>query len=240
MQNRTVKKMGNVTREQSELTGQMIVNAAAKCFLEKGFTNTTVRNITSRIGISVGAFNNHFRTKEDVLCKLVSLVLNEQFSVTERMLAGKTDDKLLIYAAETTLQLHIVEMNENLRDVYTSAYSLPKTSAIIQETVTGKLENVFKDYLPELETKDFYLLEIATGGVMRGFMTVPCNMWFSIDMKTEAFLRSALRLYSISEDKIQEAIAFVKEIDFSAAAKMTLDEIFRLLDEQMEKLSAMP
>ncbi len=228
--------MSNVTREQSELTKEMIVNAAAKSFLEKGFTNTTVRNITSRIGISTGAFNSHFRTKEDVLCELVSLVLNQQFSVTESMLAGKTDDKLLIYAAETALQLHIVEMDENLRDVYSSAYSLPKTSAIIQQTVTGKLEGIFKEYLPELETKDFYLLEIATGGIMRGFMTVPCNMWFSMDMKIEAFLQSTLRLYSISEDKINEAIAFVKSFDFDTVAKMTVDGIFKYLDEQMKNL----
>ena len=30
-------------------------------------------------------------------------------------------------------------------------------------------ENVFKEYLPEYETKDFYELEIATAGIMRGF-----------------------------------------------------------------------
>ncbi len=228
--------MSNVTKEQSELTKEMIVNAAAKSFLENGFTNTTVRNITSKIGISTGAFNSHFRTKEDVLCELVSLVLNQQFTVTENLLKGKTEDKLLIYAAETALQLHIVEMNENLRDVYSSAYSLPKTSSIIQQTVTGKLENIFKDYLPELETKDFYLLEIATGGIMRGFMTVPCNIWFSMDMKIEAFLKSVLRLYSISDEKIDEAIAFVKGFDFDTIAKQTVDGIFKFLDNQMKNL----
>ncbi|MCC8072761.1 MAG: TetR/AcrR family transcriptional regulator [Clostridiales bacterium] len=228
--------MSNVTREQSELTKEMIVNSAAKSFLEKGFTNTTVRNITSRIGISTGAFNSHFRTKEDVLCELVSLVLNQQFAVTENLLKDKTNDKLLIYAAETALQLHIVEMNENLRDVYSSAYSLPKTSAIIQQTVTGKLEDIFKEYLPTLETKDFYLLEIATGGIMRGFMTVPCNMWFSMDMKIVAFLKSVLRLYSISNEKIDEAITFVKGFDFDAIAKQTVDGIFKFLDNQMKNL----
>ncbi len=218
--------MAKVTREQSALTKQRIVHAAAESFLQQGFTNTTIRNITAKIGISTGAFNGHFKTKEDVLYELVGIVLNRQFAVSEQLMAGGTEDKLLLYAAETALQLHIVEMNENLRDVYIAAYSLPKTSALIQQSVTEKVKTVFREQLPQLETKDFYLLEIATGGIMRGFMIVPCNIWFSMDMKVEAFLRNTLRLYHVPDEKIEEAITFVKGLDFGRIAKETVDGIF--------------
>lgn len=227
--------MAKTSKEQSNAVRRRIVNAAAESFLEKGFTNTTVRSITTKIGISIGAFNSHFRTKEDVLCELIGFVLESQFSASKKLLAGKTEDKLLLYAAETALQLHIVEMNENLRDVYSSAYSLPKTSALIQQRVTGKMERIFKEYLPELQTKDFYILEIATGGIMRGFMTVPCNMWFTMDQKVEAFLKNAFRLYDIPPEKIQEAIDFVKQFDFEAIAKETLSGIFRHLEESSKE-----
>lgn len=226
--------VAKVTREQSEMVKKMILNAAAKSFLEKGFTNTTVKSITSKIGISTGAFNSHFRTKEDVLCELVSFVLNQQFAVSEKMVAGQTDDKLLLYATETVLQLHIVEMNENMRDVYCAAYSLPKPSALIQQTVTAKLEHIFKEHLPHLETKDFYMLEIATGGIMRGFMTVPCNMWFSMDMKVESFLKSTFHMYKVPDKKINEAIAFVKTIDFKKIAEATIMGIIQFLEKQQE------
>ncbi|MCC8059221.1 MAG: TetR/AcrR family transcriptional regulator [Clostridiales bacterium] len=227
--------MAKTSKEQSNAVRRRIVNAAAESFLEKGFTNTTVRSITTKIGISIGAFNSHFRTKEDVLCELIGFVLENQFSASQKLLAGKTEDKLLLYAAETALQLHIVELDENLRDVYSSAYSLPKTSALIQQRVTGKMERIFKEYLPELQTKDFYILEIATGGVMRGFMTVPCNMWFTMDQKVEAFLKNAFRLYDIPPEKIQEAIDFVKQFDFEAIAKETLSGIFRHLEESSKE-----
>lgn len=227
--------MAKTSKEQSNAVRRRIVNAAAESFLEKGFTNTTVRSITTKIGISIGAFNSHFRTKEDVLCELIGFVLESQFSASKKLLAGKTEDKLLLYAAETALQLHIVEMDENLRDVYSSAYSLPKTSALIQQRVTGKMERIFKEYLPELQTKDFYILEIATGGVMRDFMTVPCNMWFTMDQKVEAFLKNAFRLYDIPPEKIQEAIDFVKQFDFEAIAKETLSGIFRHLEESSKE-----
>ncbi|MCD7722599.1 MAG: TetR/AcrR family transcriptional regulator [Clostridiales bacterium] len=228
--------MGRVTREQSELNKQIIINAAAESFLENGFTNTTVRQLTTKLGISAGAFTGHFATKEDVLYELVCLVLEQQFAVSEKLIAGRTDDKILLYAAETVLQLYIVELNDNLRDVYYNAYSLPKTSALIQQTVTEKVEAIFKEQLPQLESKDFYLLEIATGGIMRGFMIVPCNIWFTMDMKVEAFLKNTLRLYYVPDEKIEEAIAFVKTIDFTETAKETVGGIFRYLKKQRESL----
>ncbi|MCD7738580.1 MAG: TetR/AcrR family transcriptional regulator [Lachnospiraceae bacterium] len=228
--------MAKVTREQSELLRQIIINAAAESFLKKGFTNTTIRQIITKLGISAGAFSGHFKTKEDVLYDMVSLVLNQQFTASEKLIAGRADDKILLYAAETVLQLYIVEMDENLRDVYYNAYSLPKTSALIQQMVTEKVTVIFKEQLPELESKDFYLLEIATGGVMRGFMIVPCNLWFTMDMKVDAFLRNTLRLYYVPEEKIQQTIAFVKTIDFNRAAKETVSGIFQYLERQREHL----
>ncbi len=227
--------MAKVSREESEIMKRKILNAAAKLFLKDGFTYTTVRAITKEAAVSVGAFNAHFRTKEDLLCELVTFVLGKQFDVSQKLLEGKTEDKLLWYAAETSLQLHIVEMSEALRDVYSCAYSLPKTSAIIQETVTGKLESIFKEHLPHLETKDFYMLEIATGGIMRGFMTVPCTMWFYLDVKVAAFLKSVLKLYDVPNEKIDEAIAFVKQFDFKKIAEKTIGDIMEFLEKQGEK-----
>ncbi len=207
-----------------------ILNVAAKNFLNQGYTGTTVKQLAAEAGISIGSLCNIFYTKEDILCELVSFVLCRQFSVTNKLLAGRTEDKLLFYAAETTLQLHIVEMNENLRDVYSSAYSLPKPSAMIQQSVTAKWEEIFKEQLPSLETKDFYKLEIATGGIMRGFMTIPCNMWFTMEEKVESFLECTFKMYDVPKEKIREAIAFVGQFDFSAIARETIEGIMIFLE----------
>ena len=224
--------MPNVPRKQKKQSKRQVLIAAAKNFLKYGFTNTTVKQISAEAGINSSSFNNYYKTKEDVLYDLVGLVLNSQFSATQKLIGGKTEDKILFYAVETSLQLHIVEMSEALRDVYSAAYSLPKTSDLIQQTITSKWEYIFKEHLPNLETKDFYKLEIATGGIMRGFMTVPCNMWFGIDQKIESFLECSLRMYLVSPDKTREAAEFVKQFDFKAIAKQTVDEIFQYLDRE--------
>ncbi len=206
---------------------EKIVKVAAKNFFEKGYLNTTIKEINDGAGIGVSSFNNIFQTKEDILCEIVPIVMEKQFAVTAELLKGKTEDKLLFFASETVLQLHIAELNPSVRDIYTATYSFLKPQAVIRELITSRWEEIFKEYLPNCTTSDFYQLEIATGGIIRGFMIVPCDMWFVMDKKIESFLKCALKIYDIPADKINEAIQFVKQFDFAKIAQQTVDELIK-------------
>ncbi|MCD8325775.1 MAG: hypothetical protein LUC90_03535 [Lachnospiraceae bacterium] len=98
------------------------------------------------------------------------------------------------------------------------------------------MEYVFKEHLPGLETKDFYKLEIASGGIMRGFMVVPCSIWFTMDEKVESFLETSLAIYKVPDEKIQQVIAFIKGFDFTAIAQKTVDGIIQYLDEKQKEV----
>ncbi len=223
-------KQAKPRKTQAEMKAAIIC-AAAKSFLQKGYTASTLREIAAGAEVNIGSLLNIFGSKEEILSDLVQFTLNKQFDVTAKIINGITEDKMLFYATETVLQLHIVEMSEQLRDLYCSAYSLPKSSNIIQHTITGKLENIFKEHLPNLETKDFYKLEIASGGIMRGFMTVPCDMWFTMDQKVESFLETTFLIYEVPKPKIRAAIDFVKQFDFESIAKQTIDTIIKYFEE---------
>ena len=213
-----------------------VLYAAAKLFLEKGYTLTSLKEIANEAGVHISSMNQYFGPKENILAELVEYVLNGQFAATDKLLAGITDDKILNYAAETTLQLHMAESSEQVRDLYAAAYSMPKTSAIIQQMITEKLEVIFKEVRPELDTKEFYKLEIASGGIMRGFMTIPCNMWFTMDQKVASFLETTFLVYQVPREKIQEAIQFVSRFDFEAIAKSTIDGMLKRLENQESEL----
>lgn len=209
-----------------------VLFAAAKLFLEKGYSQTSTREIAKTADVNVSTMNKFFGLKENILAELVEHVLEGQFSRAKQFLADKTDDPILFYAAETTLQLYIVECGENIRDLYAAAYSMPATTKTIREMVTGKLEYLFKDHLPDLKTRDFYLLEIASGSIMWGFMTIPCDMWFTMGLKVKAFLESTLRVYRVPETKIQEAIEFVSQFDFETIAKQTIASMLESLEDR--------
>lgn len=208
-----------------------VLFVSAKLFLQKGYTNTTLREITKEADINLGSLINLFRNKEDILAALVEYVLEGQFNAASQMLKGKTDDKIIFYAAETTLQLYMAESSEYIRDLYNCAYSLPKTTKIIQQTITAKLSDIFHEHLPNLGSLDFFKLEIASGGIMRAFMAVPCSIWLSMEQKVESFLQSTFKIYDVPQEKIAEAIAFVSQIDYKTMAQATLDNMVGFLEE---------
>ena len=208
---------------------------SAKLFIAKGVAVTSFNDIAKASGLSKNKIIYEMKTKEEIIAELVRYVLEGQFKATAEFLEGKTDDKILFYAAETTLQLYMAESTENIREIYTTAYSLPASSAIIQKMITGKLQDIFQEHLPDLETKDFYKLEIASGGIMRGFLTIPCDMWFTMDQKIESFLETTLKLYDVPKEKIDEAVKFVSQFDYPALAQDVINGMLDYLNHQIQK-----
>ena len=224
--------MARPTKRGRELTKSMILHSASKLFLLRGYEETRIKDIADNAGIS---YNEVFRIcidKENILCELVGLVLERQFEVSKEILKEKTDDKILFYAFETVLQLNMAEAIEHIREMYLVSYSLQNSSRVIYKTITSKLEEVFKDHLPQLETKDFYELEIASAGIMRGFLSVPCDIYFTMDRKVKRFLETTFKVYDVDDDKINEAIEFVKQFDFKEIALNVIDSLYKYLKER--------
>lgn len=230
------KKPNYKTEEGRKLFRSKVLFAAANLFLEKGYTQTSIRNISDRSEVNISSLNQHFGSKENILCELVEYVLKEQFTATDELLEGVTEDKIFYYAAETTLQLHMAESGEHIRDLYSAAYSMPKSSAIIQQMITEKLQLFFGELHPDLDAKDFYKLEIASGGIMRGFMTIPCDMWFTMDQKVVSFIETTFRVFCVPDEKIRETIEFVSRFDFAQIAQQTIDAILAKMKSIEKKL----
>lgn len=219
---------------QTEKVREKTLYAAAELFLEKGYTDTTMRGLAQKAGIDVSSINRAFGCKENILCELVAYVLQGQFDAMTALLRDVTDDRILFYAAETTMQLYMAESDESIRNLYLSAYSMPHSIDIIHRTITGKLEQIFGAHLPQLVTRDFYELEIASGGIMRGFMARPCDMYFTMDRKVKRFLETTFRVYQVPDEKIQEAIGFVQRFNFEDIAKSTIERMLQYLKESIE------
>lgn len=209
-----------------------VLHTATELFLTKGYTATSLREIAETAGMNIGSLMHLFSSKEKLLSELVTYVLEEQFQAAERLVAGKTDDKLLLWAAETTLQLHMAESSEHVRELYLAAYSLPSTSEIIQRTISKKMMHHFAELHPEFEEKDFYEMEIATSGIIRGFMSVPCDIYFTMERKVNRFIEVAFLVYRAPDEKIAEALAFVKRFDFPSAAQDAVNTMIAQLKEQ--------
>mgnify|MGYP002581231871 FL=1 len=181
------------------LTQQKMLRAAVKLFLEKGYEGTTTAEIARAAGMPPSSFFRAFPSKEALLLELDKRMFSGQFALAEQHSAAQ--DPVLLYAVETAIQLHIAELTESLRELYVTAYTLPSTSAYLYRSTAKRLEGIFGDYLPDAEAKDFYEMEIASAGMMRSFMAVPCDVYFTVERKIARFLECALKLYNVPSER---------------------------------------
>ena len=225
--------------QRMEQTRAQVLRYAVELFLEQGYQETTLDQIAQRIDRTKGAVLRAYPDKESILYALVTHMFRVQFS-TARSLLGEKADPLLVYCVETAMQLHICELGEPLRDLYTSAYTLPTTSDFIYRSTAQELRLIFGKYLPNAAESDFYELDLVSGGVMRGLMARKCDMYFTIEKKITLFLQCALKIYDVPAQERETVIPQVLAMDLAAMARSTVENTVRLAQAgfDMETLRA--
>ena len=225
--------------QRMEQTRAQVLRYAVELFLEQGYQETTLDQIAERIDRTKGAVLRAYPDKESILYALVTHMFRVQFS-TARSLLGEKADPLLVYCVETAMQLHICELGEPLRDLYTSAYTLPTTSDFIYRSTAQELRLIFGKYLPDAAESDFYELDLVSGGVMRGLMARKCDMYFTIEKKITLFLRCVLKIYDVPAQERETVIPQVLAMDLAAMARSTVENTVRLAQAgfDMETLRA--
>ena len=218
--------------KRQEIVRSKVLHAAAKLFLNKGYVNSTLRQIATLAEVNYGSMMFAFRSKEEILSELVGFVLEGQFEATEKLLTGKTEDKILFYAAETSLQLYMAESSEHIRELYSLSYSQEASSNTIYNKITLKLAEIFKEQYPDYTPADFYEKELASAGIMRNFMTRPCDVYFTMDRKLRAFLENTFLLYELPRSKIEEAISFAKQFDWITISQEVIANMLSYLESK--------
>lgn len=225
-------------RERSKNTRQKIIAACVRLFLEQGYTATTLMQITKEAGVSVSSVQNFFGNKDGVLLELAKIMFANQFEAANGI--GKQETKpLLVYAVETSIQLTLTELNENLRDVYVAAYTNEAATEYINKQTAKELHRIFSPYNPGFTEGDFYECDIGSAGMMRGFMSRKCDQYFTLEKKLTRFLTMTLRSYNVPQAEIDEAIAFVLSLDIRGISSAIMHKLFDLVAIQFHfELSA--
>ena len=196
-----------MSRKSSEDARKKILSVCVQLFIEKGYKETIMAEIVKTAGVSNSTFQNIFHSKDGVLMDLTEFMFENQFDVAMKMLAKYASlGSAYLYAVETAIQLTLVELNENLREIYVEAYTFPKTMEYIYEKTSTVNYQLFHQYLPDHSESDFYEMEIGTGGIMRSYMAKPCNKYFTLEKKLDKFLEMTLAVYHVPEEDILSLI----------------------------------
>ena len=218
-------------------TKRKILTVCVRLFLEQGYKETSITQITENAGVTRGSFQNLFRTKDAVLLELAETMFSGQFSAA-KSITGQQLPPVYAYAVETAIQLTLTELNERLREIYLEAYSLPGTVEYIHLHTTAELKQIFGGNFPGYSDSDFYEMEIGTAGLMRGYMARKCDIHFPLDRKLSLFLTAAMRVYRVPEEEQRQVLAFIRSLDIRAIAAEVMEKLFAMLEMKFDfKLS---
>ncbi len=215
-------------RRDSLESRKRILSACVKLFIENGYTNTTMSEIISEANVSNSTFQNLFHSKSGVLMDLIEFMFTNQFKAANQ-LAGSGIKPVYIYAVETSIQMTLTELNENLREIYLEAYTFPQSAEYIYQKTSSELYRIFGSYLPEYRESDFYELEIGTAGIMRNYMAKPCDKYFTLEKKLERFLTMSLSAFSVPKEEQKEVLDYMLSINIRSTANAVMQALFHEL-----------
>ena len=215
-------------RRDSSETRRKILTVCVRLFLEQGYKSTSVSQIVDEAGVARGSYLNLFPTKDKILLDLTETMFGGQFGMA-RSIADIKLPPVYAYAVETAIQLTLTELNENLREIYIEAYSLPETSEYIYLHTTAELKQIFSANFPDYSDSDFYEMEIGTAGLMRNYMARKCDIHFPLERKLSRFLTAAMRVYRVPEDELEQTVRFVERLDIRSIAERVMHTLFQTL-----------
>ncbi len=224
----TERKRVMARTRSSENSKRKILSVCVKLFIENGFRKSTNEEILSLAGVTSSTFYNIFKTKDGVILELAKFMFDNQFKITESLFDNEISGAML-YAVETALQLTVTELDEHLREIYVEAYSQPHIAEYIYQKTSSKLYDIFGSYLPEYSVSDFYEIDIGTAGIMRAYMSRPCDKYFSLEKKLERFLRMSLSAYNVPKEEQDEVIDKVLSMDIVPLANESIQMLFESL-----------
>jgi AcrR family transcriptional regulator len=83
--------MPKVSAEHKEAVRDRLLEATRRCLTRKGYEGTTVRDIATEAGVSIGTLYNYFASKEDLIEALSERVLGGDFTAL-----GDGDDLVVL------------------------------------------------------------------------------------------------------------------------------------------------
>ena len=161
-------------------------------------------------------------------------VRGTQFALAEQHSAA--EDPVLLYAVENITAAAYCGADRAAARAVCGGVFPADHLGVYHQSMAGRLQSIFGKYMPDLELKDFYEMEIASASIMRGFMAMPCDVYFTMEAKISplsGMLAQAVRCAAGAEKR---ACAAVLQMDCGAWQKI----IQKTVAQAEEGFAALP
>ena len=157
----------------------LIIDAGINVFLEKGISNTTVRDIIRKTSLASGTFYNYFKSKEEVLIAAlddVAILIGQELR-DQRSKARNLEEFVSFQVrpffefAQDHSDIFMI-LNSNLNDVQSFNIETPMMSLELEYLKEDVIKAIKKGILPDVDVDYFCaIMRHVTEGVALSFIT---------------------------------------------------------------------
>ncbi len=173
--------------KRREMKREKIKSVAQKLFLQKGFDNVSVEEITKQAGISKGSFYTYFKSKDELLKEIA---LGSIEALKDELIKNAKKLKDPVRSIKTFLEtnVHLSEMYISgilvtLRELNFIQIKDDKLSALINEKIKDTLRDFIKSLKGSCSEEDVLLL-----------WSVMLSVWIQIGIEKKKVNTSKLAL----------------------------------------------
>ena len=152
--------MARATRiNRSELTKLEIMRHATRCFLEDGYSNTSVKAISKALNMSPGNLTFHYPTKEHMLAEVVAQLCEFQEKILEYE-AQKGYDPATVIGFELMTVAVACADSEIARDFFISTFQSELCRSYLFRSHVARAKKIFARECPNWTDQQFQEAEV--------------------------------------------------------------------------------
>ncbi len=223
-----------MTKKNIESTKHKIIRVSTQFFLEKGYTETSVKMVSDELGISKGNFTFHFPSKDHILAVLVEWLCDFQRELMERE-AGEGISSLLSICLELMSMAAACEESEAAKDFFVSAYQSPVCLEIIHKSDIERAKKVFAEYCSDWTDEQFREAETLVAGIEYATLSA-VDKTISLETRISGALNTIMTIYNVPEEIRKIKIEKVLAMDYCSIGKRIFKEFREYVEQKSEVL----
>ena len=191
---------------RSDEVRSRVVEAALQLFIEKGYEDATIRQISERSGVSSGSIYHFYSDKEGVFQHLTLQVFETTLQVAERG-AARHKDAYLTLALKWAYLVRLFSADKRVAELFSVAYRSWKISQELLRVATSRHQKLLGTVLADWNEDQFFIATLQLGGVLSALVDERVNLdSLNEEKRIRALLSTALHAFGVEPGRIQGLI----------------------------------
>lgn len=219
--------------DKSKLTKLEIIQVATKKFIEKGFSNTSIKVISDELNMSTGNITFYFPSKEHLLAELVDMLCEFQWKMMEDETSGGKSS-IMALALELVAMASMCEEDEKAKNFYISAYTSALSLEIIRRNDAKRAKELFSEYCINWTEEQFVEAETLVSGIEYATLMTTGDS-APLNVRIAGAINTVLRIYNVPEEIIDKTLDKVLVMNYRRIGKRVLKEFKEYVENVTEQ-----